>query len=438
MMVLFFGLVTAGVPESKKAYAGATVAPSTCSNCPFGSPLCVPTGYTEISAEAIYSAFESYIQDEYNDLSDWLAEQWDNFVEDVLDGINDILEGQFMEWQDSLWAYDLRPALQNHMGQINTGYVDQSRQAGSNLDGTLLNEHVEAIAEQEKKARERYRPSEQLCVSGSLAGSFPRSNAFSRGFRQASERDTIASETNKAGSKYENGPIQAINYQWNRYCQNLVDPNNNDGMTGCPAAMSPPPAETRNADIEPGRFLFNNLTIDVRNSNEMAALEALKENLVGIMPLEPQPEASLTSAGGIEQFLDKRSFAARRNVARAIPDYISSQRLPTSNAEPLVAALRTDAGIPLSGLSDNPSYKEIQHAVSTEKFTSGHYNMDNIGNIENLERESLVLSVFYLTQLREYYELLERGVLALAVQTAIDIDLQKNDSGALEDTPASN
>jgi len=436
-IVLFFGIAPMGVSEINKAYAGATVAPSMCSNCPYGSPVCVPIGFTATSASAIFSAFKSYIQSKYEDLTDWLADAWDKFVKAVLDGINDILEGQFMEWQDSLWAYDFRPALQNHMGQIYTAYVDQNRQTGAAIDASLMNKHTQTVSQQEENARARYEPSEQLCVSGSVAGSFPRTNSFSRGFRQASERDAISAGTNKTGSKYENGPVQAVNYQWNRYCQYLVDPDNNNGMTGCPAAMAPPPAESRNADIEPGRFLFNNLTIDVRNPNEMAALEALKENLVGIMPLEPQSEISLTTLDGRERLLDKRSLVARRNVARAIPDYISSQRLPTSNVEPLVSALRTDAGIPLSNLSSNPSYKEIQHAVSTEKFTSGHYNMDNIGSIENLERESLVLSVFYLTQLREYYELLERGVLALAVQTAIDIDMQQGEEGSLREAPSS-
>ena len=126
--------------------------------------------------------------------------------------------------------------------------------------------------------------------------------------------------------------------------------------------------------------------------------------------------------------MNLRSYLARQNVARAPIELIASRRLPTLSAEKtantvsLVKTLREQLGIPLSDIEgDDTSYKEIMSAMSREKFQSGTYNLDTLDSIENIERESLVLSVFYLMQLRDYYELMERTILALAVQTSIEI-----------------
>lgn len=444
--LLFFGVVLSGSAVLNKAQAGTiTVPPYACTvPCSVFIPSvpCVGTQSTQTAVDStVYPAFYNQMQTSFNNLANWMNNRFNQFIEALLVGFDDIVEQGFQDWMDNWWANDYLPALQDMTGQINAAFVDQTRVTGSEMDATLMNRHLQEQAQQEKEARSRYEPSDATCpASGSMAGSFARSNAVNRAFRQASERDHNTDQTNKLGSKYENGPTDAVRHQWDRYCQNLVSPGTNDGMTGCaPGSLAGSLAseETQNADIEPGRFLFNNLTIDVRNPNEAAALEALKENLVGILPNSPQPESSLGTVAGRNQFLGKRSLVARKNAARAPIEYITSQRLPTSRIGDLVETLRVDAGIPLSGLSDNPSYKEILHAVSTEKFTNGHYHMDSADTIENMERESLILSVFYLIQLREYYELLERGVLALAVQTSIDLDTQLPQASAQMGMPTS-
>ena len=152
------------------------------------------------------------------------------------------------------------------------------------------------------------------------------------------------------------------------------------------------------------------------------ALEGLKGNLTGLRPPPLVPGSTLESARGKQKMIDQRSYIARQNAARSVVEYVSSTRLPAAKAKDLVHELREKAGIPLSNINpEKTSYKEIMHAMSTEKFMSGKYNLDQIGSIENVKREGLILSIFYLMQLRDYYELLERGVLTLAVQTAIEL-----------------
>ena len=72
--------------------------------------------------------------------------------------------------------------------------------------------------------------------------------------------------------------------------------------------------------------------------------------------------------------------------------------------------------------SPPPSYKEILHAISMDRFNSGKYAMSMIAEESEIEMEKLILSTFHLMQLRDYYELLERTALVLAVQVSIRAD----------------
>ena len=75
-----------------------------------------------------------------------------------------------------------------------------------------------------------------------------------------------------------------------------------------------------------------------------------------------------------------------------------------------------------SEVSQKPSYKEILHSISIDRFNSSKYAMGMIGDESEIEMEKLMLNSFYLMQLRDYYELLERTALVLAVQVSIMAD----------------
>ncbi|MCK4945222.1 MAG: hypothetical protein KAS59_03060, partial [Alphaproteobacteria bacterium] len=123
---------------------------------------------------------------------------------------------------------------------------------------------------------------------------------------------------------------------------------------------------------------------------------------------------------------NRRSYLARYGAIRSVPQLITGWRVPGGGREPLtglwVKELRTAGGASATVLSDNPSYKEIMHAMTVDRFNSGRYAAGLITNESAIELEKLTLDVLYLMQLRDYYELLERTALTLAVQTSIMSD----------------
>ena len=436
-IVCFMAVFTAllmGPARMHESHAGVAVAPSVCSNCPYGSPVCVMAGTTEISTAAILQAIKQYMEDMIADFTEWFKNAWDNMIKALLEAMNEFLEGYFMQWQDNLWAYDWRPAMQNMMGQLNTAFVDQSRSEASFVDAEIQQDFQKKFQDIQNDAHRAARPSDSICSAGTVTGGFPRANAFSRAMRKASERDTGAGLTNKVGSAYESGPIEALSYQWQRYCNFLVHPDNNGGDTGCGATVVSPVA-TRNADVEPIRFLYNTYTLNIVDPGVPEALEALKENLVNIKPPSVVPPEALESNTGREALLANREYTARKLAARSTIEHVAASRMPIVTPSPgdlndYVEAIKVAAGTPLAALPDKFSYRDIMHTMSVEKFTSGQYNLDQVGEIENVERESLVLSVFHLMQLREKFELMERGVMALAVQTSIELDREIDSTGS--------
>ncbi|MCE9507183.1 MAG: hypothetical protein K8R48_02555, partial [Alphaproteobacteria bacterium] len=151
-------------------------------------------------------------------------------------------------------------------------------------------------------------------------------------------------------------------------------------------------------------------------------IETEIDNMIGVTSADPISKGALSSAGGQQTFLDRRSYLARYAAARAVPHLVTTWRLPGSKMGEWVKGLQDGAGIPLEEISDNPSYREIMHAVAVDRFNSGHYAEGMITDESAIEMEKLTLNAFYLMQLRDYYELLERTALALAVQVAMMVD----------------
>ena len=470
-IIALFMIPALGLGVSKTvtpAVAAITVTPSTCSNCPGGSPQCVTFNFSKISTAAIQQAFQEVLQSFLDSFLGFFDDIFNNFLGGLLQGFQDIFEMQFIQWQDAFFAYDWIPNLQRQTSQVYTMMVNSSQAINSGLDSQTQAKVQRAVEGIEADAFISHRPSGGLCVAGSIGGSnLGRTYNFARMLRDAWERKfshrgmgansefTMASlgldarpqqsfAENQGGvsrltpglkglegsafekyvqdaqmsSSWKAGPIGHMGYQWARYCQFLADPNDNGGNTGCPEIQSP--ENSRGMDVNPTKYLFNTLVLDLDDPAVKHGAEAMIENLTSLSPPQIVPP---NTSDFRQEILDQRVFLARQNAARSVVDYIKSTRMPVQGAHELVKELRENARIPLSEINpDKTSYKEIMHAMSTEKFASGEYNLDKVGDIANAKREAVVLSAFYLMQLRDYYELMERGLLTLAIQTAMEVD----------------
>jgi hypothetical protein len=196
----------------------------------------------------------------------------------------------------------------------------------------------------------------------------------------------------------------------------FCDPQDNGGNNNCGASQ---PA-FYNADTQVTKRLYNAMTIPVdKDPAEEVALEHIMTNMLGRPKFRPMEASVVTSTAGIESWMMRRSYLARKNALGALPRLMASWRMPGGQVSTWTQSLREGAGINIDDISDNPSYMEIVNAVTVDRFNSGQYALDKVSDSGKQQLEKLTLTAFYLMQLRDYFELLERTALALSVQVAV-------------------
>lgn len=387
--------------------------PGTC-----GIP-CALIGTTSQQTPSIQSNFQTYLNNAVEDIKDHSGPALDKLVEAMFLSI-DRVEERLIEWWQVMWYLDMRPALQDLTGQLG-GVVnaDQARTLASMHDAQdqalIQNEHQKA----ELADRQQLQSSDLMCTAATnVAGGGNRAVVLARAVRESRERERADRSFNNLNTPGDDGVAEHVNDKWRKYLSTTCNPDANGGNAGC-ATPGPHP----DADVNVAKNLYNELTINVKDPARMTALESMTENLIGPVMTNPIPPAALNTPTGRETVLMRRSYYARKDAAHAIPNYLTSARMPGGRNGPWLKAMRNGVGIvPQDGLSDNPSYREIMHAMTIDRFYNGTYGLDINDEPSNVRREKLVQSTLYLMQLRDYYELLERMALVLAVQVSAMAD----------------
>jgi len=223
----------------------------------------------------------------------------------------------------------------------------------------------------------------------------------------------------------------------------FCDPAANGGANVCGA--TPSPAEFHNADTQITKFIYNKLTIPVDDDTPTTVVRynvvdpsspipmnrgdvydrAIKENyenLIGVPMANPLKPEVAAGPQGRETILNRRDYLAKYNALRSVPQLIIGDRMPGSQLGTWIQELRQEAGIPISEISENPSYREVLNAIAVDRFNSGKFanglQMERAG----VEMEKLSMGTFYLMLLHDYHKLLERQALTLAVQVSVLAD----------------
>lgn len=389
-------------------------------------------------------------------IGDWLI---DGMMLVLLETLNQA-ELNLIDWWDTFWFYNLNPALQDMLKQVSVGYADQVRAIQASIDGQQGGEAQKVRKQMEAEARKAYQPSENAGVVATMVGGVQRASTLGSAMQKALQDESLSTGLARAGTPGASGAAAAQRERYNLFRSTFCDPNANGGMANCaPAGPTYP-----NIDTQPTKQIFSRLTIPligssprspatasfdpgfgdpsllvrpaaaapptidattgIPGSNQIpvSAVSAILDNMVGVSAMDPIPLASLESASGQERFLRRRSYLARHAAVRNVPQMIVGRRMPGSQLGPWVQELRTAAGVQPSEISDNPSYREIMHAMAVDRFNSGKFATGMITDQSVIEREKLIMSSLFLMQLRDYYELLERTALTLAVQVAIMAD----------------
>jgi len=403
------------------SYAQTPPAPSI---CPYWMPccICVPIGGTAIMTQIIEQA-KQYI-------TSLVYDYMENFIND---GINDLvggilnrgqeMEDNMEEWWDSFYHYDWRPAMAGMMAQIHTSRMDTTRQLGSTMDAA--NENVVALhyGERSNDGDRAHRTSEHVCMAMTHAGGMGRMHSLSRGLRWGLEDERNDLGRGAAGTLGARGRDAVINARWDRLATTFCNDDVNRGTTFA-ADCVPPPGQYNaiDADIKPTETLLESLTIPMKDPRAQAAVEQLVENIAGAENPKAIPSAKLNTLPGQREYLESRSRMAKRAAAAALPLFSAGLRTEGSDMEAWVQEFsdRTGSTLPVS---PNPSYAELMNAMTRYKPATGSYGAELITTPLNIERERYIASSIYLINLRDYFEMLERVALTLAVDTALMMDL---------------
>ncbi|MBI1215043.1 MAG: hypothetical protein GC185_04390 [Alphaproteobacteria bacterium] len=346
--------------------------------------------------------------------------QIDYMMEALLQRLNNT-EKDMMAWWDTMWYYNLLPALKDMTNQINTASVHQVATHEDGMDVSHESKTNHTMEKAQVVAHETYTPSKKTCVAAGASGGLGRGREFGRHVRRAMEREVEDDGLNNKGSPGAPGVGAQHAVRNDIYETTFCDPDDNGGMNTCKGTPSLPNMDTRVNDL-----VYGNLTIPMddpaKGADYATATKELVKNMVGDPAVDPLPASTLKTSAGIAGFMNRRVYMARYNAIRTVPMLGIGWRTPGTNIGSLVENLRKGAGVPVAEISKNPSYKEVLHAYMVDRFNSGDYANDLIGDQSKIEMEKLSINSFYLMQLRDYYELLERTALALAVQVSVMAD----------------
>lgn len=405
---------------------GGVCSPHGCCKCTRKNRKCCPVsceapGRAQQAARFIYNRFLTKLLSLPAGLEAYEKDQTDITMVAMLTRLNQV-ELDLIEWWKTLWWYNFRPALQDSVDQTATAAAEQARNLASAADASELNMTVWQMKDSEKQDHLMLGASENVCVAANSAGGLGRVAAFSKAMRLAWQNEALEQGHRTSQGYRRKSDIhpadRAAFYKYfaKTYEDRFCNPDDNAGRNVCGGATEP----FYNADTQVTKYIYDTLTIPVDKDPAYAdAVTHLIINMTGDTATDPVSLSVMKSPQGQGHFLARRSFLARKAAVRSLPQLSAGWRMPGSRMGDQVTALRQAAGVPFSEISQNPSYRELMHAISIDRFNSGQYAAGLISDQNKIEMEKLTLDSFYLMQLRDYYELLERTALTLAVQVSI-------------------
>lgn len=399
---------------------------STGPQCAMTTIPCETIGMTAIATNTASQAIKQTIHNIAGQVERQFNKDMDGVVSGVLAKVEG-LEQNMISWWDTMWHYNLQPGLKKMTAQMNTEVVQQTQDIHKATDVREASEAKQDAAIQEAEDRKEVPVDDNGCATATVSGGLGRANTFGKAMRSGWQNRASDAGSNRRGTRGAQGRAAVSKSKSDTYESTFCDPNDNGGRNVCGPDTDP---DFYNADTKATEILFNKKTIPVTNKKYQDATEAIMENMVGNPAADPMASDVLKVAPGREQFLNRRAFMARYAAAGSVPRIIAGWRMPGAGPDmgKWVAELRRGgAAVPFvtdKDLSANPSYREIVHAVTVDRFNSTGYASSLITEKNSIEMEKLTLSTFQLIMLRDYYELLERTALTLAVQVSMMADQQ--------------
>jgi hypothetical protein len=289
------------------------------------------------------------------------------------------------------------------------------------------------------------RPSEQVCVAGTVTGSMTRASTFRRAYEMAATAERAPRGSNDTSAASGNAAYKnigsAMKADWQNYVTNYCDQNYNGGASGCPGASGTMPGR----DLDVTGEIFMKDTIDLKGTtdpNAKQVIDDLLKNIAEPFAKDPVAAGSLDSSKGQQTMLNSQAYRAKRQVIYDALYHIISRRAPgagtaggADDEATYLGQIRQAAGLDPSYFSQNPSHNEIMEVMMSERFRTGQYSIEQIDEPENNDREMVVQQAFQAMLLSDQLDLLDRYGLVLAAQASAEVKRDKTSNDEMEFKP---
>jgi len=342
------------------------------------------------------------------------------------------VQQNIVKWWDEFWFYNLRPAMQAMTIQLNVSDADQSRVLGSFGDAMDMNRTNLALMQSEIESHRALRPSENECVAATVSGGMAHAAAIRKAYNTAAPVEALSRSNNETGSTGAGGAGEDISARWSAYVDRYCDASANAGNAGCTAD-----ATFAGRDIDIAGEIFSKDTIDVRDADTKRIVDDMVMNLAEPFVPNPVSAAIASTADGREYVMDLNAYKTKRQVIYDALYHIVSRRVPGGTAMgEFIRAMREQtpsagtSGLDGSYISDSPSHNEIMEVMMSERFRTGTYGTEQIGDPEANGREAVIQQAFMAISMSDTLDLMDKYSLLLAAEVGEQTKLGKTLDGA--------
>ncbi len=362
-------------------------------------------------------------------------------------------QGNLVALYDTLWFYNMKPAMQAMTQQINARDAGQTQMLAAFQDAMAVNRQNLKLMEKQLQSHREQRPSEQACVAATATGGMTSALTVTRAYATAASKEALPRSMNSILSKSfssmdadrladEHGLIRPayaatpsapaslgaaadLADRWTHYIENYCDHRANAKNAGCSSS-----APYRNKDLDVTGQIFSKSTIDMSATgpkgtplNKMFA-DDIVTNLAEPFVTDNIPPAVLKTGPGQEEMLARQSYRSQRQTVYDMIYDSVARRVPSSNggtSATFINELRRAAGVDATQLSSNPSYEEVMQVMMSERFHTGSLSVDQVDDPNNNAREMVIQQAMQAMELNDILNRIDKYSTFLAAQTGNDV-----------------
>lgn len=355
-------------------------------------------------------------------------------------------------WRDNNDGNDPEPKglyeqLKLMTTQLHQAKIQQTMQLGALIDAELANEVALHQQQQQVAAQQAMTTSQQGCqldtVGSQLGAASVKTRAIARGFtldnqpRQfnsapsgpAPSTPGLYRDQHNLAKAAAKGPEYEQKVLYDEYQQYFCDPAAGDAGCSTPGTLA-----GQNTDL-PALLWGDKQSADLGDSttgeNNRRVRAAALRTLISPRSTAPIPPDVANSMTGKEELLRRRAHTARINAVYNVVAQMMADRVSVTNFAPDVspADIRTASGVDPSESAVNPSYREIQEAMSRDRFIHPEYTAQLIGAPWEVAREEVGVNATRMQVMSDLYKRAEEMVFMEAAIYAEDLDKQMPGNG---------